>query len=486
MDSIFCLIMKWAINLFRGLAPLAASLAFVSIGVAQSPTVVTEHDGTRSSVREAIVGDALLNEGAYRALETMTNRFGARMAGTDGNSASMDWLQSKLTELGLETEREAFDYVGWRRGDDKVTVVAPFERELRSVALGYVDAGPPVEAELASLNADAVENFSPERLAGKIILLPPNMRLSPQQQRDLSSLFGVVGVLATNRKNGGQLLARTTSHTGAVSPFPQFSIAQEEGLWLERLLASGETVKVRLEVSARTEPMVSENLIARIPGRSGRRIVVGAHFDSWDLGQGAMDNGIGVAQLYEMARLLNRHHPDNLHSIEFVWFNAEELGLWGSKAYTDRHNLDSVHVMINFDMAGNPIQLNAMGFSELIPVLERAEAHLGNWSFDEPVTSKTWLGSDHHPFIVKGVPAVTFNAPIDDEAVKFYHDFADTFDKIDPRMLTEGSAVYALVLLGLANDDTVLPHYPKDRIVRLFQDAGLEQRMRASESWPFE
>ncbi|MFV1981076.1 MAG: M28 family metallopeptidase, partial [Rhodothermia bacterium] len=216
-------------------------------------------------------------------------------------------------------------------------------------------------------------------------------------------------------------------------------------------------------------------------------VVLGAHFDSWDLGQGAMDNGLGVAQLYEMARLLNKYQPDNFHTIEFVWFNAEELGLWGSKAYVARHekDLDSLYAMINFDMAGRPIQLNAMGFSELIPVLEEASSRLGNWSFDKPVANKTWLGSDHHPFVLAGVPTVTFNAPIDEESVKFYHDFGDTFDKIDRKMLAQGTAVYTLVALDLANNPTPLRRYDQAEVEKIFVEAGLEERMRAAEAWPF-
>lgn len=468
----------------RGHSNLLGVSLFV-LALIALPFSVQAQAEDRTAARQDIVGDALLTEGAYRALGTMTDRFGPRFAGTPGNKHSLDWLESRLKELGVKTHREQFDYVGWIREDDRVVVTEPFERELRAVAQGYVDAQPALGAELAMLDQDSLQNFSPERFRGKVVLLPPNLRLSPKQQRDLADPIGVVGVLAINRKNGGQLLARTINHTGEPSPFPQFSITQEEGLWLERLLAAGETVRVRLEVNSRVEPMTTENLIARIPGRSGKKVVVGAHFDSWDLGQGAMDNGLGVAQLYEMARLIKKHHPDNLHAIEFVWFNAEELGLWGSRAYVGEHDPDSVHVMVNLDMAGRPIQLNAMGFSELVPVLERAESDLGNWSFEKPVTSKTWLGSDHHPFILNGVPSVTFNAPINDDAVKFYHDFGDTFDKIDRQMLTEGTAVYTLVVLELANDTTELPHYTREQAAQLFRDAGLEERMRASEAWPY-
>ena len=56
---------------------------------------------------------------------------------------------------------------------------------------------------------------------------------------------------------------------------------------------------------------------------------MGAHFDSWDLGQGAMDNGIGIAQLYALAVALRGATPH--HAVELIWFNGEEQGLFGSR-----------------------------------------------------------------------------------------------------------------------------------------------------------
>ena len=125
------------------------------------------------------------------------------------------------------------------------------------------------------------------------------------------------------------------------------------------------------------------------------------------------------------------------------------------------------------------------GEPDLIPALEEASSRLGAWSFDKPVANKTWLGSDHHPFILAGVPAVTFNAPIGDESVKFYHDFGDTFDKIDRQMLTQGTAVYTLVVLDLANDPTPMRRYDQAEVEKIFVEAGLEERMRAAEAWPY-
>lgn len=435
-------------------------------------------------VRQAIVGDALLSEGAYHLLDALSTRFGPRMAGTEGSRQAMDVLEEALRALGLQTRREAFAYPGWHRGDDRVEVVTPLARPLRAVALGYSPAHAPLEAPLAYVARaeDAVSGL--DTLRGRVLLLAPNLTFSHADQQALAAA-GVRGLLLINRVGEGQLLARTANQHGEAAPFPLYTLTQEEGFWLERLLA---TQPVRVRLTTRSQPTAAQgyNLVATLPGTSGQKVVVGAHFDSWDLGQGALDNGLGVAQLYEAARLLARHSPGLPHTVEFVWFDAEELGLWGSRRYAERAGLDSIRVMLNLDMVGEPQGLNAMGFAELVPLLERASEGLGVWDFTRPLANQTWLGSDHHPFVAAGIPAVTFHAPIHPEAARFYHDFGDTFDKVDRAMLARASAVVALVTRTLARDTTTpLRRYTPAETAALLRAAGLEDRLRGLGQWPF-
>jgi Zn-dependent M28 family amino/carboxypeptidase len=170
-----------------------------------------------------------------------------------------------------------------------------------------------------------------------------------------------------------------------------------------------------------------------------------------------------------------------------VWFNAEELGLWGSRRYVEQHALDDVRVMLNLDMVGDPQGVNAMGFDALVPLLTRFSNSLGSWSFERPVANTTWLGSDHHPFILAGIPAITFYAPIDPDAVHYYHDFGDTFDKVDRTTLARASALVTLLTHTLAQDTaTPLRRYTPAETAALFQAAGLEDRLRRAGQWPFD
>lgn len=458
------------------------AVAIIVATLTSTAALTAEQDG----IRQRIVGDAVLGNQGYELLGDMTTRFGGRMAGTSGNLQAMDYLEVRLQQLGIKTRRERFEVPGWRRGVDRVAVTAPASRPLRAAAMAYVSAHAPVEAGLALVKDTAFEDLDPLGTKGRIALAAPNLRFNHSDYQRLATEFGMVGVLLTNRVDGGQLLARTANHEGVPAPLPVYSISAEDGRWLERLHLSGEPVTVEIETASACVEMTVENLVATLPGSSGQTIVLGAHFDSWDLGQGAMDNGLGIAQLFDTARLLQAHSPANAHAVEIIFFNAEEWGLWGSRDYVERHDLDAVRAMVNLDMVGRPIALNAMGFDELVPLLSAFSAGLGSWALKPQIANKTWLGSDHHPFILKGIPSITFNAPIDADRVRYYHDFADTFDKVDAEMLSRATAIVALLVYELANDtQSGLRRYDLAETAKLFRASGVEARMRKMGQWPF-
>jgi Iap family predicted aminopeptidase len=289
-----------------------------------------------------------------------------------------------------------------------------------------------------------------------------------------------------NREGGGQLLARTGSFNGEPLPLPVYSIAQEEGLWIQRLLARGVAVRVRMETKSRCRPIETANLVVRISGRQPSRLVVGAHFDSWDLGQGAMDNGLGIAQLYALARALRGTTPQ--HTIELVWFNGEEQGLQGSRHAASQLGDAPIVAMINLDMVGVPVAVNALGDDSLVPALERWHAARGeSGRLPKGVENLNWAASDHTPYQLAGVRAITFNAPIPRESVRYYHDLADTIDKVSPKLVDDSAAIIIDLVSALANDESLAAfRRSPDETEKLFTRFGLERRMRGMGLWAFE
>ena len=96
------------------------------------------------------------------------------------------------------------------------------------------------------------------------------------------------------------------------------------------------------------------------------------------------------------------------------------------------------------------------------------------------------MASDHTPYQVHGVRVLTFNAPIPRESVRYYHDFADTFDKLTPELIKDSSAIIASLVVELANaDDLPTGVVPPEQVEQMLKDAKLEERLKGSGLWKF-
>lgn len=445
--------------------------------VATALAVLTLAAGPRLGAAEPPTPHALLQE--------LCDDFGGRLTGSAGNAGAMKRLEDALRALGLKPERQPFTMPGWARGDDRVELLAPFERRLRVAALSYSEAHAAFEAAVVDIGQGRAGDYPAGDVSGKVGLLAAGTPLQAREIAVGAQARGLRGVLFINREGGGQLLARTGSLTGEPLPLPIYSVAQEEGLWLQRLLARGQSVRLRMETKSRCLPVKTTNLVATIPGNESGRVIVGAHFDSWDLGQGAMDNGIGIAQLYALARALRDTKPQS--TIELIWFNGEEQGLWGSRHAASLIDQDPIVAMVNLDMVGVPVSVNALGDESIVPALQRWHAARPEAArLPKGVENINWVGSDHTPYQLRGIRAVTFNAPIPRESVRYYHDFADTIDKVPPKLIDDSVAVILDVVLALANDAELGAwRRTREDTVKLFTTFGLEKRLRAIGLWPF-
>jgi hypothetical protein len=418
-------------------------------------------------------------------LERLCDDFGGRLTGSAANERALARLEEELSRLGLRPIRQAFTMPGWERGADRVDLVTPLARPLRVAALGYTEAHAPFTAAVVDLGLGRPEDIPGGDLKGRVGLLASGSALLAPEIVARSLERGLRGVLFINREGGGQLLARTGSQVGSALPLPIYSIAQEEGRWIQRLLARGSSVQVRIETRSRCRTVETANVSVLLPGRTPSRVIIGAHFDSWDLGQGAMDNGIGIAQLFALAESLRGRQLN--HTVELVWFNGEEQGLWGSRAAAARLGATPVVAMLNLDMVGVPVGVNALGCDALVPVLEawhRARGEAGR--LPKGVQNINWIGSDHTPYQLAGVRCLTFDAPLPRETARHYHDVADTIDKVSPALLADSIATVTSLVIALAEDPALTPaRLGTGESRELFTRFGLEKRLRTLGLWTF-
>ena len=136
-----------------------------------------------------------------------------------------------------------------------------------------------------------------------------------------------------------ELLYRHTITWGPLAPMPMAQVAREDGLRLGRLLEAGRAVRVTLDLQNRIGgPWQAANVVAEIRGseKPGEIVLLGAHLDSWDLGTGALDNGVNCVLVTEVARAIAAG-PRPKRTIRFVLFTSEETGLLGSLGYVRTH-----------------------------------------------------------------------------------------------------------------------------------------------------
>ena len=442
-----------------------------------------------TAARKAILGSAYADHEGYRVLQRICDEAGGRLPGSPANIRALRILEEELRREGIASHQESFSMPGWIRGDDAVEVIVPFHKSLRAVALGYVDRHPPFQSPLV-WGGYGLENDL-AKAAGSIALVSsgsPREGDAPLRLEVIENAAraGAKGVLFVNDKPGGLVMTGVSNFGGKPSPVPAYSISMEDGQWLRRLLEARHQVRVQLSTASRCTLVQTANLVASLPGKRKAKIVVGAHVDSWDISQGAVDNGVGSAVLFEIARLFAEHTRMNHYTVEFVWFNGEELGIWGARTYLEQHAGDSIVAMINMDMPGRPTGVNVMGFDEFTPLVRALMDSLKGFDWSGGIISVPWTNSDHQPFLLQGIPSFTVMGHLEKESVFHYHDVGDTFDKVDRLALVDASAGIALLAHTLANNTSVeyrIKTVPER--IATFKASGMEKRLKRQREWPF-
>jgi Iap family predicted aminopeptidase len=425
----------------------------------------------------------------YEILEKICDEAGGRLAGTIANSKALQILVEEGRKDSLPIKLEFFSFPGWRRSEDTVSLKFPYSKTFRTVGLGYNDKSGTIEAPVIFANYGYEEDYENLDANGKIVLVtqerPKNREeLLRYEAIEIASQKGAKAILFMNDRQGGLVLAGVGNFQGHPNPIPAFSITYEDGQMLKRLISKGITPIISVKSNSFCKPDTSYNAILTIDGKLKKKIVVGAHFDSWDISQGAVDNGVGIATLYEIARNLTRFTNYN-YTIEIVWFNGEELGLWGSKKYVEKHK-DEVALMINLDMPGDPTGFNTMGFTFLDTFAINLVRLLEGYNLRDGVVSKPWTNSDHMYFMFEGIPTITPLGWMDESMYHHYHDFGDTFDKVNKRYISNSAAIISLLVYELATSNFEFQQLKREEVKELLKRNGLEKRLRKQKEWKFD
>ena len=417
----------------------------------------------QNEVWRALVGSAYLDNRCHSVLQRICDEAGARMMGNIQNERAVSILKEELEREGIPVRLETFSAIAWFPGKATLIVKSPFRKELKAFASTQCGSFPRFEADLIYAGYGFTEDYDGLDVKGKLVLVtaeapPDGRRLLNMEAIEIAKTHGAAGIIIHHKFPGTMAFSTSGNYNGVPLEIPAFNIPWEEGKWLLRLLEGGILVRLEAETTSYLQEVKSSNVVVTIPGKVREKYVLGCHFDSAERGQGAFDNGSGSAVAFEVARLINTYCKSNYYSIEIVWCNGEETGLWGSKKYMEQHRNDPIRAMINMDMIASPSGFNTSGFSEFKPALEKIARNLNGFNLTDGVTETMGTNSDHVSFYREGIPVLNITSKRTDPVYIHYHELGDTFDKVDKKFLSEGAAVAAILMYELANDRSIQTH----------------------------
>lgn len=455
----------------RILVPVCAALFVCTVPVrAQLPSprwYSAIHDDLSRLIKAATADDF-----AWRRLAEMTDTYGARLAGSENLTRTIAWAAATMKEDGLENVRtERVMVPHWVRGREYAEIVDPPRNEIPVLGLGGTIATPAagIEADVMVVTSFDELRSRASEARGRIVLInAPYTSYSETVNYRTGSARAAAqaGAVAVLVRSVGPMGLRTP-HTGsvtyapAVAQIPAAAISVEDANRIARILARGHRVRVRLVTSGRNEPQAeSANVIGEIRGREKPEeiVLLGGHIDSWDVGAGASDDGVGCIVTWEAARLMKKLNLRPRRTVRVVLWTNEENGLRGAAAYARKYastaanhvfalESDSgVFAPAGLGFSGNPIARGVL--AQLLPVL----APLG---FND--IGPGGGGADIGPIAQAGnVPSMAFLG----DASKYFvlhHTAADTVEHIAPEDVSRAAAAIAVITYAVAEMPDRLP-----------------------------
>jgi carboxypeptidase Q len=435
---------------------------------------------------QRIVDAGLATTNAYDYLVGLCDGCGHRLSGSEGAARAVTWAQTTLRHAGAD--RVALEDVmvpKWVRGDvERARIESPAPHDLSVLALGGSIATPRggITAEVICVRTFDELRARAAEARGKIVLFTRAMGELDENGRELgygsvvsqrtagaieAAKAGAVASLihSVGSATGNYRLPHTgmMSYADGVKKIPHAALAAEDALLIQRFVARKERVVVNLELSCVDGGMApSSNVIAEITGRERPEeiVVVGGHLDSWDVGTGASDDGVGVVCSMEVIRLLKQLDLRPRRTIRCVLFMNEENGLAGGNQYAKDHEREMDRHVAAIEMDGGAFGFSGFGVSagkggrDTVEQLLAPLRVLGKFEI-----GPSGGGADIGPMAKFGVPLIGVNSD-GKTYFKYHHTEADTVDKVDPQELARHAAALTALTFALADMAEPLPRLP--------------------------
>jgi carboxypeptidase Q len=504
-----------------GLLIAAAILASISPASATAQTFPVDDPVLQGMWREGMEMSQ-----AHELAQALLDSIGPRLTGSPAHKAANEWAVARLQSWGIDARNEQYGtWMSWERGITHIDLVEPRVRSLEGTMLAWSPATKKKKVGVVVL-PDATDSaaFAAQlsTVKGKLVLTSfPEPTCRPDEdweeyatpesiermktERDTAraewnariertgfsdralprqlEAAGAAGILTSSWPGAWGVYRVFNARTDEV---PTFGLSCEDYGLVFRLAESGQNPVLEIEAKSRflgEGPVF--NTVAEIRGseRPDEYVLLSAHFDSWDGGSGATDNGTGSVTMLEAMRILKATYPNPKRTILLGLWGGEEQGLIGSRSFAESHPevVEGLQALLNQDNGtGRITRMPASGLLE-------AGEYFGRWLSHLPAEISQHIeltipgtpgggGSDHASFICAGAPAFFLFALNWSYFPYTWHTNRDTYDKIVFDDLKNNATLVAM-LAYLASEEP--QQIPRDRRV-----LPISRRTGEQMTWP--
>jgi len=413
---------------------------------------------------------------AWELLESLTTEIGPRPTGSPAMEAARAWALARFKALGFQNvHAEAFTKeAAWVRGQESGAIVAPIARPLALIGLGRSVPTPSagIEAEVVVFSTlEALVSAPMGSLAGRIALV--NQPMTRMQDGDgygpavaaraygpsIAAARGAIAYLTRSITTGNARAPHTGSlvYEDGVPKIPAAALGVADADLLSRLVARGAAPRIKLVLeSSEIASAPAWNVVGEVPGRdpAAGTIVIGGHLDSWDPGQGAIDDGAGVAITAAAAKLIQDLPVHPKRTIRVVAWGSEETGGSGA-AYAAAHATEVEHLVLAGESdlgAGRVLRLLLPKMPADDPLRRALAIVLAPLRVYVGTDAAHDAGSDVEGLKDAGVPVFELTQ---DATLYFdiHHSADDTLDKVERADLEQAVAAWVATLELLAESE---------------------------------
>lgn len=452
-------------------------LSFLDVISALHAQPVTTVQEIYDSVAVKMTATALGQNKAIEMLSDLCVKIGPRLAGSPQAAKAVEWAKQRMEEIGFQNVRTGpVKVLHWIRGPIEEACYS-VGGEKKKVGLHICALGGSVATPGECITAEIVEvkSFEELKALGEVVknrivffnrpmnraLINPGSaygRAVEQRSRGAieAAQCGAVAVLVRSLTTRYDDVPHTgqMKYDSSVVKIPAAAISTNDANTLSELMKQGNHISVTLKLTCKRFPDVeSSNVIGEIIGkeRPNEIVVIGAHLDSWDKGQGAHDDGAGCVHSIEALRLIRELGLKPKRTIRVVLFMNEENGLNGGLTYANEEHPGERHIAAlesdaggfspcGFSVSDSTAQVKLLRYTSLFRPINADHIVRGSGG-----------GSDISPLMKKGV--VCIGLQVDGQKYfDYHHSDEDTIDKVNERELELGASAIAILAYIIAQE----------------------------------